>query len=119
MSKIADFYSKVVSDTALFEDYKKIVAEQKIPSDTKFEDLSDGNIEALLPLAKKAGFTFTVEEIRAGLPKKQEGELSDDELDAVAGGQKTPEGVIIIKDIEEGDEPIDTSEMFKEWREWR
>lgn len=44
----------------------------------KIKECSDN--EARMAFAKESGFNFTVEEI------KLEGELSDDDLDAVAGG---------------------------------
>lgn len=39
--------------------------------------------EAVIALAAEKGFTLTEEEIR---PKERSGEISDDEMDAVAGG---------------------------------
>jgi predicted ribosomally synthesized peptide with nif11-like leader len=58
---------------------------EKVKNDEGFRNklagLKDG--QARLDFAKEAGFTFTVEELAAA---KAEQGLSDDELDAVAGG---------------------------------
>ena len=39
-----------------------------------------------VPIAAKAGFNFTVEDFKAAFDTNEEGEASEDELTAVAGG---------------------------------
>lgn len=85
MSKFNEFYNKVSSDPTLGAAYAKVIEEQKIPAGTEFKDFTDENLTALLPIAKQAGLDFTLEEVKTYLAG---GELSDDELEAVAGGSK-------------------------------
>jgi predicted ribosomally synthesized peptide with nif11-like leader len=46
-----------------------------------------GNDEARLQMANKAGFEFSAEELTSVIDQLSSEELSDDELDAVAGGR--------------------------------
>ena len=88
MSKFKGFYDKINSDAEIGAEFKKVLEEQKITPGTPFEKFSEENLNALIPLAKKAGFDFTLDEVKAFLKSNAEGgELSDDELEAVAGGK--------------------------------
>jgi len=48
----------------------------------------DARFGALVTAGKKAGFDFTQDEVRAILSSAPLAELSDDQLEAVAGGRK-------------------------------
>ncbi|MDR2559924.1 MAG: hypothetical protein LBC86_10365 [Oscillospiraceae bacterium] len=85
MSKFTEFYNHVVSDPKFGAAFAKIIEEQKIPAGTPFENFTDENFTALLPLAKEMGLEFTLAEAKAHFSGS---ELSDDELEAVAGGSK-------------------------------
>lgn len=87
MSKFLEFYNKINGDPVVTEEFKKIAEKYKLPAGVKISDLSNEVLTALIPVAEKAGFEFTVEEVKAYLKKSDEGELSDDELEAVAGGK--------------------------------
>lgn len=50
-----------------------------------FEDLATARAEAAVKVAAEAGFSFTVEEARA-LVDEVTAELSDEQLEAIAGG---------------------------------
>ena len=59
---------------------------EKVAKDENLKKaLAAAQTDALVAVAKKAGFDFTVEELLASA-KTAVGELSDSELDAVAGG---------------------------------
>jgi predicted ribosomally synthesized peptide with nif11-like leader len=90
MSKFRQFYDKINSDAEIGAEFKKVLEEQKIPAGTPFTDLNDEQILALIPVGQKAGFEFTLEEIKAYFAKMSNDELSDDELEAVAGGKNEP-----------------------------
>jgi len=88
MSKFKEFYDKINSDAEIGAEFKKVLEEQKIAPGTPFEKFNEENLNALIPFAKKAGFDFTLDEVKAFLKSNTEGgELSDDELEAVAGGK--------------------------------
>ena len=84
---VKKFYVSMAADEALLSDFDKIlkeVDEKNLPEKER-NDLFDGKI---LELAKKKGFNFTFEDALAfnkELSSKY-GELSNDELDQVAGG---------------------------------
>ncbi|MDR2559925.1 MAG: Nif11-like leader peptide family RiPP precursor [Oscillospiraceae bacterium] len=86
MSKFTEFYAKLQSDEAIKSAFIKAAKDNGVKEGTPFTDLSDGQLNALIPAAKDAGFDFTLVELKDYLSKKKAGELSDDELEAVAGG---------------------------------
>lgn len=74
MSKAQEFLKKVAEDKVLQEKMTAII-------EGKPEEISD----KVVALAKENGFEITFDEfLKEG--KEQEGEVSDDELDKVAGG---------------------------------
>ncbi|MDR1472877.1 MAG: hypothetical protein LBS75_10190 [Synergistaceae bacterium] len=87
MSKFSDFYKKITTDKALGEEFNSIIKAHNFKPGATFADLDDATIKDLEPLGKKAGIVFTFEEVKAFLARKPGGELSEDELEAVAGGK--------------------------------
>jgi hypothetical protein len=87
MSKFTDFYKKVTIDKALATEFVAIMQAHSVKEGATFADLDDATLSALEPLSKKAGFAFTLAEAKAYLSKKGGDELSEDELEAVAGGK--------------------------------
>lgn len=92
MKKIKELYEKVAGDSAL---------------QAKFTEIMKGAEEAgevvtgekLVAFAKEAGYDVTIEECREffmALAEKAEGEISDTELDMVAGGKRDDEIAISI-----------------------
>lgn len=72
------FFDKVKEDEALG---KKLADAQ-----AAYKGDKEGAVAAVIvPVAAEAGFKFTVEEFNAAFPTG-EGEASEDELEAVAGG---------------------------------
>jgi len=61
---------------------------KKVGEDKDFQEKVKGidSEEKLFAVAKAAGFDFTKEEWLAGIPKPKDGELTDADLGAVAGG---------------------------------
>jgi predicted ribosomally synthesized peptide with nif11-like leader len=97
VSKYIDFYNKISADVNFAAEYKKIMKEKRVPTGTPFWALSDDVLDALISLASTAGFDFTLDELKARFSKKSGSELSDDELEAVAGGKgKVPDKIIFI-----------------------
>ena len=78
MSKFNDFYAKVNEDEALKAKMEAVLGSVPI------EKASDDQLVKIGEAAKKAGFDFTLEEVKEFFSC---GELDDDELDAVAGGK--------------------------------
>lgn len=81
--KMKELYTKVAGDSDLQAKFEVIMAaaEKAGPEETG---------KKLIDFAKEAGFAFTLEEIHAffiRLASPGEGALSDEELDAVAGGK--------------------------------
>lgn len=90
MEKMKELYAKVTADNALQEKFNGILGD----AENAGEETTN---RKLLDFAKEAGFDVTVEEMKAffkELTEKKEGELSDSELDAVAGG-KTGIGITL------------------------
>jgi len=81
MSKISEFYAKVSEDAALKQEIAAITG------DKVFDELSDEQIRRVSELAKSRGYAFTLEEAKSFFVP-DDGELSLDALDAVAGGKK-------------------------------
>ncbi len=79
MSKISEFYAKALADESAKKELITILGENKI------EEASDEQLTKVGELAKKLGYDITVEEAKAYL-NRDDSELADDDLDAVAGG---------------------------------
>ena len=86
MSKYIDFYNKINADVYFAAEYRKIMNDKHIPSGTPFSELPGDALNALIPLAASAGLIFTPDELKTRFSKKHGDELSDGELEAVAGG---------------------------------
>ena len=72
------FFQKVKEDSELAKKLKDAQA--------AYKGDKDGAVAAVIvPVAAEAGFNFTVDDFKAAFDKG-EGEASEDELDAVAGG---------------------------------
>ena len=84
MSKFMDFYSKVTADEESFKEFKEIVLKYNAPG-TALENVTEETLEALEPLAKKMGFEISAAEAKEYLGG--EAEMSEDDLDNVAGGK--------------------------------
>ncbi len=83
MSKMNELYEKVAGDNKLQVKFSEIMKD----ADTAGEEATK---EKLIAFAKEAGYDVTIEEVQAffkELTESKEGELSDSELDHVAGGK--------------------------------
>ena len=81
VKQVKAFFDKVKSNEALAQKLKD--AQAAFNGDTSDKDAAIAAV--VIPVAKSAGFNFTVEDFNAAFDKG-EGEASEDELDAVAGG---------------------------------
>ena len=81
MSKIADFYAKVIADANLRAKANEILGGKAVA------DLSDAELQKLADFAKAEGCDVTVAEVKDYFTSDNQ-ELSDEALDAVAGGYK-------------------------------
>ena len=65
---------------------------EKVKSDTSLQEKlkGDADVDAVIDIAKEAGFTVSGDEIKAAQPQV---ELSDEDLRGVAGGEQTPGGI--------------------------
>ena len=97
MSKFQDFYAKVLADEGAKKEISSILAGKAL------EAASDEQLEKIGGLAKRLGFEITVAEAREFM-KKGDKKLSEDDLDAVAGGglfdkdtSKSPAGGKVIR----------------------
>ena len=80
--QVKAFFAKVNEDEALAQKLKNAQAAY-----TGEESDKDAAIAAVvIPVAAEAGFNFTVEDFKAVFDNNEEGEVSEDELTAVAGG---------------------------------
>ena len=75
------FFQKVKEDSELAQKLKDAEASYKGDKSDKVAEFA----EIVIPIAASAGFNFTVEDFKAAY-YNGEGEASEDELDAVAGG---------------------------------
>ena len=85
MSQMKELYDKVSKDAALQEQFSHIVKEAEQAGEQATE-------EKLLAFAKGAGYDVSLDEMKEflmALIEKQPGELSELELDMVAGGKLT------------------------------
>lgn len=80
MSKISEFYSKVLSDERLKNEVYSILSGKTIAEATDSELILIGKIAA------KIGYNITIDEAKDYLTG-EETELDEDDLDAVAGGK--------------------------------
>ena len=97
---VAKFYEKLAQDKALAEKIngldKAFAETHKAPAENADEKaviaFREEAVKAvLLPVAKDAGFDFTIGELKAYEQEKLASlKLSDDELEQVAGGKRTP-----------------------------
>ena len=76
MNQMNALYKKVAADNALQE---KLVSAMK-----------DASEEKLLAFAKEVGFDVTFADVKAFAAQAKSGELSESELDMVAGGKGDP-----------------------------
>lgn len=92
MSQMKELYDKVSKDDVLQEQFGQIVKDAEQAGE-------QATGEKLVAFAKAAGYEISLEEIRDFLLKmieKQPGELSEIELDMVAGGKATMDDVIRV-----------------------
>ena len=91
MTRMQELYEKVAKDSKLQAQFKKIMADEEQAGQTATE-------EKLLAFAREAGFEVSIAEMQAffqGMAAQAEGELSDAELDQVAGG-KSGGGIVHV-----------------------
>lgn len=91
MTRMQELYEKVAKDSKLQAQFKKIMADAEQAGQTATE-------EKLLAFAREAGFEVSIAEMQAffqGMAAQAEGELSDAELDQVAGG-KSGGGIVHV-----------------------
>jgi hypothetical protein len=95
MDKFIAFRDKLKSDGKLAERYDGIMKRRGIAKETKFSDLDDAVIAELIEAARLGGFDFTLDEVRQYFAGGSQGELSDAELESVAGGKGSQTTVTI------------------------
>lgn len=78
MSKINELYEIVAADSALQTKFKEIMSSAE-------KDGIEATEAKLAAFAKEAGYEVTADEMKAYI--ERQGELTDSELDAVAGGK--------------------------------
>ncbi|MDR3280640.1 MAG: Nif11-like leader peptide family RiPP precursor [Synergistaceae bacterium] len=87
MNKFLNFRDKLTSDGKLAAEYGEIIRRRGIAKGTNFSDLDDSTISEIIQAAVRAGFDFTIEEVRKYFASDSQDELSDAELESVAGGK--------------------------------
>ncbi len=99
MSKMKELYEKVAADCELQAKFAEIMKNAEAAGE-------EATKEKLTTFAKEAGYDVTVDEIQEyfkELTKPKAGELSDDELDQVAGGKsETGQTLIAISVLSAG-----------------
>ena len=93
VNKITEFYAKVVAD----ENYK--VKFEEILNGKDITEATDEQLEKIGEIAKELDYDITLEEAKEFI-KEGEFQLSDEDLDAVAGG--TNKGKVICKGEDAG-----------------
>jgi predicted ribosomally synthesized peptide with nif11-like leader len=78
-NKISEFYAKVTADENLKAKLEKILGGKEI------SEASDAQLKEIGGMAKEMGYDFTIDEVKEFIASG-EVQLSDDALDAVAGG---------------------------------
>ena len=89
MTKMPELFEKVTKDADLQEKMLSIIKDAEKTSEESIKD-------RLAAFAKDAGYEITPEEMQAffeGLTEKSESELSDAELDMVAGGSPITDSI--------------------------
>jgi hypothetical protein len=81
VEQVKAFFAKVKEDSTLAQKIKDAEAAYKGNASDKVAEFA----EIVIPVAAQAGFNFTVDDFKAAY-YNSEGEASDDELDAIAGG---------------------------------
>ena len=81
MDKVADFYAKVMASEELQGKLGNILQGKNIV------DATDDDLKKIGEVAKEAGFDITMEEAKAYI-QSDEVTVSDEALDAVAGGNQ-------------------------------
>ena len=93
VNKITEFYAKVMADEKLKSKLEKILDGKDITEAT------DEQLEQIGDIAKELDYDITLEEAKEFI-KEGEFQLSDEDLDAVAGG--TNKGKVICKGEDAG-----------------
>lgn len=91
MSKIRELYEKVSKDATLQERIDEILKDAEAAG-------QDATAAKLVEFAKNTGYDISIQEMQEffqSFAAKKEGELSDLELDMVAGGKST-EGIMYV-----------------------
>lgn len=86
MSKMQELYKKVAGDSALQEKFNAIIKDSGKAGEAATK-------ERLTAFANEAGYEISLDEMKAfftELSDKEKGQLSDAELDMVAGGKSWP-----------------------------
>ena len=81
MSKIAEFYAKVIADEALRNKATELIAGKTV------DELGDDELAKLVKFAGEEGYAVTVAEVKEYLASGVR-DLSDEAMDAVAGGKQ-------------------------------
>ncbi|MDD3169014.1 MAG: Nif11 family protein [Eubacteriales bacterium] len=92
MSKMNELYQKVTADSDLQARFNRIMA-------TAEKDGAEATEAKLTDFAKAAGYEISVEEMNAffkDLAEKENGALSESELDMVAGGKSTGQILLTV-----------------------
>ena len=92
-NKISEFYAKVMADENLKAKLEKILGGKEIT------EASDDQLKQIGDIAKELGYNFTLEDVKDFI-KSGDVQLSDDALDAVAGGVN--KGTVKCKGDESG-----------------
>ncbi|MDR1472885.1 MAG: hypothetical protein LBS75_10230 [Synergistaceae bacterium] len=95
MDKFIEFRNKMISDGKLAEEYGEVIKRRSIAKGTKFSDLDDSAISEMIDVARRGGFVFTLDEVRKYFAGNSQGELSDTELESVAGGKGEQSTLIV------------------------
>lgn len=82
VEQVKAFFDKVKEDATLVQKIKDAEAAYKGNTSDKVAEFA----EIVIPVAAQAGFNFTVDDFKAAFDNNDEGEASEDELNAVAGG---------------------------------
>ena len=91
MENMKSLYEKVSTDTRLRQRFKEIIRNDEKAGAEEMK-------EKLIAFAREAGFDITIEEMKEFFSLKKEetgGELSEAELDMVAGGKLTFGGAVL------------------------
>lgn len=97
MSQMKELYDKVAKDSALQATFSWILLEAEKagqPSNPLAQQETEKKLQAF---AKVAGYEVSIEEMQSffqGMETQATGELSDEELDQVAGGKVNPWTVV-------------------------